>query len=160
MLCARSKSSHKCKHRRPKKEVSELVMHCPCGGANGHVECKRAIICDNCGKCAYGCKHNESCHELHTEKTARKETRLKIGKLKYEEGKLNVDRMVEALMTPPSMKRQEKQIYNDIVSYRALLSRKTKLKDLVVAFCRKNVFVENLEYTVFGLRDVSSSSEK
>lgn len=145
---------------RPKKKASELVRYCPCGGASGNVECKRAIICDNCGKCEYGCKQDDSCHAIHTEETVNKETRLKKGKLEYEKGKLNERRMVEAWMTPPDMKQYEKQIFHDIVSHRALSSRKATVKDLAVAFGRKNVFIENAECTVFGLRDISPSNQK
>lgn len=85
---------------------------------------------------------------------------MKKGKLEYEKGQLNECRMVEAWMTPPDMKQYEKQIFHDIVSHRALSSRKATVKDLAVAFGRKNFFIENAEYTVFGLRDISPSNQK
>ena len=117
---AKTRSNSQRKRGRPPKHPSDMVKRCPCGGASGNIKCMRAVSCESCGQCEYGCKRDQKCQkELVPSTPTPKKTRLSLGHTTYIEGSLNEKKMSE---TPPSEKSYINKVQNDIVEHSCLTS--------------------------------------
>ena len=154
-----TRSKGKRKRGRPKTSIEAKVKGCPCGGATGKGVCKKAIVCDKCGKCKYGCQRDPCCRSKKTiniddvTSTPNNKTRLQLGIIKHREGDLNEIKMLAASHTPPSVQSLALRYKKDIVHHTSLASAKATVTDLAQAFGRKKFNIPNARDTIFGLKD-------